>query len=469
MGGEGRITPEGATALIQKQELTDSGADVLRPKAKTTGANRTGVTWSNRPKPFGQIVVEKAGQLPEDTVEELATIRDETIRGGPIVSPQEARDPNAVLTAEDTEEVSIDSKGIAPQSPPTPPETVSTPIASTPESDSSPESVPTSAEIPPVVAKFNGLLTDAVRVLSQKKDASAFADPDKQAKAEQAISFSTRDGQTPENLRSIFDSLSFLQSSVSDQTELAELSRIYDGLSENVTILFEGKLYLLKDLRHESADPKTGVEMQNQIKKVMSEGEYAFDYDPAGSIVYSALEQQAASLDQAISKLQEAGHDTSTQEALLLKLRTALNAKGAARGLFAQAALKAAQEAGAKGLENVMPYAAEVASQSEIQLAAGLVGTGLTEQQAREAIGQINSGDIQGLIKSGVLKREGAEELIFGEKLSQEKMGQMLKAFMTEEQARTFFQKYGKEASLLLLLLSLMGNPFEKLQSSFNG
>lgn len=298
------------------------------------------------------------------------------------------------------------------------------------------------------------------------------SDPNLAARADMGIATEqVVNGQNPENLKALMQSLDFLlqsarrevaaaqtqaQASPDDvqaksrltaaQGEAVRTANLYIDLGQNVSVLNKGRLYLLSNLVIESNSSGS----QSTAAQAIIEGEYEIDYDFNRSVLNNEVNNKVAEFERSVVRLRGRPEAQAYQERLDL-LRLAQQSRGEAGGVIAVRALEMLND---KSLnEGVLALHGEaVVARSRAAIEAQCRRANISEADTQAIWRLARAGDFEALAKVKDLQKSGLDKAFFGENPEA-----VVKKLMGPGGFERFGKKYGKSGLMALLLMMASG------------
>src|SRR3989344_461619 len=208
-------------------------------------------------------------------------------------------------------------------------------------------------------------------------------------------------------------------------------------------------------------------EEKARIEEILNNGRYEFTIvADAERMINESLEREIPVLEKKIKEASKTKKSSEKEQALLARLRHAREARGEAGILIRLGALKELRASGAVGLDDAIALGEQTAPSARDLISQRLRDSGHTEADVQAIMQQIEKGDVAALAKYGYLKETGIEKAVYGRELSDQEMKKMMDEILNMD-TRNLFQKYGKDAGLIFLMLLYMGMTSEQIKKMF--
>ena len=345
------------------------------------------------------------------------------------------------------------------------PEVVDIPLPDAePPAETTPPIEPEGGE-PTRIERFRGMthgekiaaFSEVARIeIQSAKTEGIYTDPDKARDAEIAVS---RSGDPSQNIRTLLNSLR----EIKDSSIAAD---VYQKLAQETRIVFgDEKPVLISEL--EEKLKTASDEEKARIEEILNNGKYEFTIVvDAENAINETLEREIPTLEAKIKEAQKNKQSSEKEQALLARLRHAREAKGEAGILIRLGALKELRSSGVVGLNDAITLGEATAPSARDLILQRLRDNGQTEGSAQLIIQQIEKGDIAALAKAGYLKETGIDVAVYGRRLDDQEMQKMMNEILNMD-TRSLFQKYGKDAGAIFLMLLMMGVNSEQIKKMF--
>lgn len=376
----------------------------------------------------------------------------------------------AIQTVDEVARGEMSMPQIAPDNPEPRPVVVPVPTSEGVDSASPPSN--NGAEVPPAAAETSAEVIDPkvdrvgrqraralIKIKGTQNRVDIYPTLESQNQARAAVDSNTED------IKATLGALKVIKGYASDvPTELAEVSEMYDDISQNVFVTAGGKTYLLSDLEAERAGANEA--RQKQIDEIITGGTYELSFDEE-KFQEASVSKQKETLDQTadrnisdlrgvIDERKANKQPTEAYEAILKGLEIAQGFEGNTRAFFQLAALRRLRGSGLSldpaGLNQAINGSSEVYNKAQEALIVNALDQGYTPEQAKFIVDTLNRGDFAELKRVGFFSKPGVDRLLFGRQLSNEEMNKLLDLISGDEK-----RKFGKDQALMVLLMALVG------------
>src|SRR3989344_93239 len=337
-----------------------------------------------------------------------------------------------------------------------------------------PEAEPPAETTPPIepeggeptrIERFRGMthgekiaaFSEVARIEIQAAKAKGiYTEQDKAKDADIAI---YRNGvDSSQNIKTLLNSLKEIKDS-----DIA--ASAYQKLAAETSVVFGEERLVLSDL--EEKLKTASDEEKARIEEILNNGKYEFTIvADAERMINESLEREIPVLEKKIKEASKTKKSSEKEQALLARLRHAREARGEAGILIRLGALKELRASGAVGLDDAIALGEQTAPSARDLISQRLRDSGHTEADVQAIMQQIEKGDVAALAKYGYLKETGIEKAVYGRELSDQEMKKMMDEILNMD-TRNLFQKYGKDAGLIFLMLLYMGMTSEQIKKMF--